>query len=276
MSSLFVILPAEPAGTSTEFSYLVSPDGRTAGAHGVAAAALLPPVGGAGAEVIAVVPAAALSWHRVELPKGVPPGSPRLRAVLEGVLEDQLLDEPETLHFALEPQPRAGAPVWVAVCQRAWLRSALQVLEAAGRPVTRLVPEFAPEAPPALHVLGEPKAALLAVSGADGVLLLPLTTGALAMLPALPDEALCFAEPATDRPRRPRPSSFCSVRSCCKRRRSAGCRRRNRDGTWRSSSSPARAGRASSRRSPPPGPKCCARRSGGPRDGPRCCWSRPT
>lgn len=196
MSSLFVLLPPGPVTGATEFDYLVSPDGRSVGAHESAPAALLPPAQGAGAEVVAVVPAQALSWHRVELPKGVSPGSPRLRAVLEGLLEDHLLDEPDALHFAVEPQARPGVPVWVAVCQRDWLRSALQVLEAAGRPAGRVVPEVAPEAPGALHAMGEPGHALLAASGPEGVSVLPLSSGALALLPAVPDDALCFAEPA--------------------------------------------------------------------------------
>ena len=53
--------------------------------------------------------------------------------MLEGLLEDQLLDEPEALHFALQPQARGGGPLWVATCDRAWLRAALQVLESAQR-----------------------------------------------------------------------------------------------------------------------------------------------
>ncbi|HSW17128.1 MAG TPA: type II secretion system protein GspL [Ramlibacter sp.] len=196
MSSLFVSLPPEPTAAGAEFAYLVSPDGRSAGAYGAAPLALLPRAEGAGAEVVAIMPSASLSWHRVELPKGVSPGSPRLRAVLEGLLEDQLLDEPDTVHFAVEPQPRAGAPVWVAVCQRAWLRSALNALEGAGRPVNRIVPEITPASPAALHALGEAGNASLVASSADGVLNLPLTPGALALVSGLPDEALCFAEPA--------------------------------------------------------------------------------
>lgn len=196
MSSLFVLLPAEPATSGTEFAYLVSQDGRSVGAHASAPAALLPEARGAGAQTVAVVPAAALSWHRVELPKGVGAGSTRLRAVLEGQLEEQLLDEPEALHFALDPQPRPGAPVWVAVCQRAWLRNALQTLASAGHPVSRIVPEVAPEAPGALHVVGDADDALVIASSAEGVLAMPLSAGALSLLPPLDADLPCFAEPA--------------------------------------------------------------------------------
>ncbi len=196
MSSLFVLLPAEPATPGTEFAYLLSQDGHTVGAHASAPANRLPEASGAGAQIVAVVPAAALSWHRVELPKGVGAGSTRLRAVLEGQLEEQLLDEPEALHFALDPQSRPGAPVWVAVCQRAWLRSALQALESAGRAVTRIVPEVSPEAPGALHVVGNADDALVIASSVDGVLTMPLSAGSLPLLPPLGAEVPCFAEPA--------------------------------------------------------------------------------
>jgi len=196
MSSLFVLLPAELASASSEFAYLLSSDGRTVAAHASATAALLPAARGAGTEVVAVVPAGALSWHRVELPKAVPNGGPRLRAVLEGLLEEQLLDEPEALHFALEPQWRAGGPAWVAACPRAWLRSALQVLEAAGRPAGRIVPELAPEAVPVLHVTGEPGDATVLASGPGGVVSVPLAPSALPLLPPLDEDTPCYAEPA--------------------------------------------------------------------------------
>ena len=136
MSTLILFLPQAPCGPTTAFSYTLTADGHTELRHASAPAALLPEPARPGGEVVAVVPARALSWQRVQLPQGVPLGAgqqtPRLRSVLEGLLEDQLLDDPAQLHFALEPGARAGKPVWVAVCDRAWLREALQVLEAAG------------------------------------------------------------------------------------------------------------------------------------------------
>jgi general secretion pathway protein L len=196
MSSLYLLLPSTTATPQTEFAFVVSPDGRSVVRHGSAAAALLPPVTGAGAEVVAVAPVAALSWHRVELPKGVTARSPRLRPVLEGLLEDRLLDEPEELHFALEPRPAAEGAAWVAVCNRVWLRSALQVLEAAGRPVSRVVPEFAPEGAPALAVQGEAEHPQLVCAWTDGVITLPLAHASLPLLPALPENTPLVAEPA--------------------------------------------------------------------------------
>jgi general secretion pathway protein L len=195
MRSLFVLLPPSPANAATEFAYALSGDGQHVDQHGSAAAALLPMPIGAGAQVVAIAPARALSWHRIDLPKGSAPGSPRLRAVLEGLLEDRLLDEPQALHFALQPRAQAGAPAWVAVCDRSWLRSAVQVLEAAQRPVSRIVPEFAPEGALVLHALGEPEDVTLAVVGDDGVMLMPLTASSVAMLATLPDDAPVVADP---------------------------------------------------------------------------------
>lgn len=196
MSSLYLLLPTRPATAQTEFDYVLTPDGRSPGRHATAQPALLPEPSGAGGELVAVVPAAALSWHQVELPKGTTARSPRLRAVLEGLLEDKLLDEPDTLHFALQPNAPAAGPAWVAVCDRVWLRTALQVLESAGRPVGRIVPEFAPEGDAALFALGDPEDARLVCAGRDGVLLLPLSAPALGLLPTLPEDTAVFAEPA--------------------------------------------------------------------------------
>ena len=196
MSSLLVSLPIAAATTGTEWAYALTNDGHALASHGSAPAALLPMPRGAGAEVVAIVPVQAISWHRIDLPKGVQPGSPRLRAALEGLLEDQLLDDTESVHLALEPGARAGEPAWVAVCQREWLRPALQALDASGRTVTRIVPEFAPEGTLAFTALGEPEQATIVASSADGVLALPLTPMALSLLPPVTEDAPRLAEPA--------------------------------------------------------------------------------
>lgn len=172
MSTLILHLPQAAPGPHTEYSYTLTTDGHTAARHGSAAPALLPAPGRAG-EVVAVVAARALSWQRVALPQGLPlSNAPRLRAVLEGLLEDRLLDDPAQLHFALQPGARAGESAWVAVCDRAWLRQCLQTLEAAGRPVARIVPEFAP-APgeaPEYYALGTPDEAQFLATGEEPML----------------------------------------------------------------------------------------------------------
>lgn len=196
MSLLLVSLPLEPATSATEWAFAVSPDGRTLGDHGRAPAALLPQPRGPGAQVVAVVPVQALAWHRIELPKGIAPGMPRLRAALEGVLEELLLDDTDAVHLALEPGARGGERAWVAVCDRAWLRQCLQLLEAAGRGAGRIVPEFAPEGTPSLVVLGDAAQPVVVASRPEGVLVLPLTAASLPLLPGLPEDAPVLAEPA--------------------------------------------------------------------------------
>ena len=145
------------------------------------------PAAGRGVEVVALVPAGQLSWQRVTLPRGVGPGAPRLRSVLDGLLEDQLLDDAGALHFALEPGAQGGASAWVAVCDRAWLAAHLNALEGAGRTVHRIVPELPPQdGPLRLWVTGEPERAQLLMSGAGvpgGAQALPFSPGALALLP---------------------------------------------------------------------------------------------
>jgi general secretion pathway protein L len=187
MSLLLLTLPPGAPGS---YEYATSTDGQTLAAHGSASAALLPPAR-RGVEVVAVAPAALLSWQRVTLPRGVGPGSPRLRAVLAGLLEDRLLDEPEQLHFALDPEAAAGSTAWVAVCDKGWLTAHLHALDAAERPVARIVPELYPHAGPLrLIVTGTPERPWMLMSGdtaPGGAQALPLTPDALALLNTAPD-----------------------------------------------------------------------------------------
>lgn len=212
MSTLIVYLPDGAPGVSTEWAYLLTPDGRTVSQQGSATAALLPqptrPV-----EVVAVVPLHQLSWQPVDLPRGTGPGSARLQAVLEGLLEERLLDEPSELHLALGPAPEAGCPQWVAVCNRAWLGAALQALETAGRSVTRIVPELWPashgETGPVLRAIQAghpdeqgPRWVLTGRDASSPVLSWPLQEPAdnpTADLPALPEGTRLCAEPALAR-----------------------------------------------------------------------------
>lgn len=129
---------ARSAATPTSgLDWVRSSDGVQAAEHGSCAPSLLP----ADNDVVLVLPPRAVSWHKVALPK-VAAG--RLRAALDGVLEDRLLDEPAELHFALEPDGRPGQTLWVAACDKPWLKAWLQVLDAAGRPVNRIVPALWP------------------------------------------------------------------------------------------------------------------------------------
>lgn len=225
MTQLIITLPLELPQASSLMDYLLSPDGRSIASHSRAASALLPQP--SNAEVVAVVPAQALSWHEVQLPKGLlskgflsESGSPRLRAVLEGLLEERLLDDPSQLHFALAPNARDGEPLWVAACDRTWLRGWLQVLEANRHAVSRIVPEFAPgdsrvtgagsepgaidAGPDVLHVIGTPQQASIVFSPirhADestekaALSVLPLSASSV-LLANWPDTSQVMAEPA--------------------------------------------------------------------------------
>ena len=205
MSTLIICLPTAAHGPATAYDYALTPDGRTLTSHAAVPASLLPSAE-RGGEVLAIVPASALSWHSIELPKGIGAGSPRLRAVLENLLEDRLLDEPAQLHLALAPNAASGVAVWVAACDRTWLRGHLLALEASGRPVARIVPEFAPEIGDLqLHIVGEPDLPFMVLTGqaVSGVMRVPLSAAGLALVQQVSqislsdtgDDPLTLAEP---------------------------------------------------------------------------------
>lgn len=205
MTTLIITLPEALPTATTPCEGVLTEDGRTVTQRIDASLALLPVP--PGMETVVVVPASRLSWHRLELPRGTldkkffqEGSAPRLRAVLEGLLEDRLLDEPSLLHFAIEPKARSAAPVWVAACSRDWLRAWLAALEQAGRPAARIVPELAPTAADqadsaSLQVTGTPEAARLMRASPEGVIVLPLSASTAALV-AWPDGAKVVAEPA--------------------------------------------------------------------------------
>ena len=204
MTTLIITLPQGLPTAATHCDGVLSTDGRTVMRHVEAPMALLPAP--AGVDIVAVVPVGRLSWHRLALPPGTlnkglfqEGNAPRLRSVLDGLLEDRVLDDPAQLHFALEPEAQASAPIWVAACDRAWLHAWLAALEQAGRPVAQIVPEMAPPSEEAgraaLHVMGNPDQAHVVLSSADGVSVLPLSV-ASATLIAWPEGAEVVAEPA--------------------------------------------------------------------------------
>jgi general secretion pathway protein L len=199
MTTLIVTLPSESPDASVLYDCVSTPDGFGIGEHSRVPLALI----AAGAEIVAMVPSLKLSWFAVQLPKGAlgrrffqESGSLRLRAVLEGLLEDRLLDETSQLHFAIQPDPQDDLPVWVAVCDRVWLHTALQTLEKAGLPVSRIVPEFAPDAlPDMLCVTGEPGHAQFVFTSRGGVAIWPASLSSAALL-NWPEAAQVVAEPA--------------------------------------------------------------------------------
>ena len=208
MSTLILSLPLASGNGAPEYDYVLTPDGLQLGAQGRASAALLPTQAGRGTEVVAVIPARALSWHAISLPERVLSSllrgrleATRVRGVLTGVLEEQLLDDAEQLHFAIfaapATEPGGAARAWVAVCGRAWLHSSLQALETAGHRVARIVAECTPAAPGTATALlnGDLQPAQMLLCTPQGASLLPLLPASLALAQA--HSALeVWAEPA--------------------------------------------------------------------------------
>jgi len=188
---------AEPVRPAAEFDYVLSPDGRTVGAVGCSSAASLP----AADSVVAVLADADVGWHRVTVPKAP---AARQRAALAGLMEEALLDDEESVHFALPPQPAGGQPAWVAVVHKPWLAATLAELEAAGRSVERVVPANAPASAPGGAACGHffaegpaGSAPTLSLTHADGAVVLRAGGSlARALLPAEASSVRWTATPA--------------------------------------------------------------------------------
>lgn len=214
MSDLIIELPHGSINAQTPMRYVVSADGVASERTGTSTAALLPKPGRTGT-VTLVLPPQTLSWHRVQLPKISLRDRQRVRTVLQGLLEDQLLDDPRHTHIALAPDAAPGQANWVCVCQQQWLESGLAELARAGIAPHRIVPAFSPNtfttataqttaanpATPTLTALGTPEDAWLVISPADAdgrVLTLPLSAAArqLDIIAHSPPEHAVQAEPA--------------------------------------------------------------------------------
>ena len=182
---LIIALPHPPAHAATGYAHVHS-DGHSVTRSATGAAATLSAHAG---EVVAVVPHSRMSWLKVQLP----PAShgPRLTSVLQGLLEDRLLDDPQQLHLVLPPNSQAlartGGTTWVVACDKTWLREVLAPLQAAGLTVQRLVPELQPTNTPVLHVMGEPDQPLSVLTQSDGVSLLPTNAASWRAFQALND-----------------------------------------------------------------------------------------
>jgi general secretion pathway protein L len=191
---LIIALP-HSAHANTGYAHVHS-DGHSVLRSATGAAATLSAHAG---EVVAVVPHSRLSWLRVQLP----PASqgPRLQSVLQGLLEDRLLDDPQQLHIVLDPESsqiaRTGGEALVAVCDKQWLRDALAPLQAAGLTVQRLVPELSPSETPVLQVMGEPDHSQSVLCHAHSITLLPPNTAQWRAFAELSQDDLQIqAEPA--------------------------------------------------------------------------------
>ena len=121
--------------------------------------------------------------------------------MLQGLLEDRVLDDPEHLHLVLPadvgPVARSGGITQVAVCDKQWLRDVLAPLQAAGLTVQRLVPELSPSDAPVLYVTGTSDHSTCLFTHPQGVTTLSPNTSHWTSFTQLSDPALrIYAEPA--------------------------------------------------------------------------------
>ncbi len=145
MSTLIVLLPPrDPAVPSQEWQLpempfvLLDKGGRKERA-GRAALAFLPRA----STTILIVAARDMLMLAATLP---PLKGPRLKQALPNVVEDFLIQDAQTCHIALDPQPLADGKRMLAVIDRGWFRFIVEAFNAAGHrslravPVTRCLP----------------------------------------------------------------------------------------------------------------------------------------
>lgn len=192
MSSLIVSLPLTTAAAGLQLPYALVSDSALLVDSGLATVSKWPKA----SELVLQVPAQQLTWLQVDLPKpgrSLPAG--KLRAVLEGLVEDQVLGDVGSLHLALPAHAPGGEKTWVAACNKAWLSGWLQQLEEQGRPADRIVPQAEPQEAAALHFSANAEDGLWIYADAQGVLCAPLAYAPV-LLPADWAGARISAEPA--------------------------------------------------------------------------------
>jgi len=204
MTILIITLPAQALKSATQLDYVISRDGTNVDTQSSAPWSLLPSSArdAQAMQVVLVLPVERVSWHQVQLPPGAA-RSARLRVVLEGLIEDQLLDDVADLHLALQMPLPAQGPVWLAACDKAWLLDCVREVEQAGFFIEALVPELAPPAmvagaadfPAQLYALDSLQGPQWAYSSAAGLTRWPLQASALAAIKPTDDMAV-WAEPA--------------------------------------------------------------------------------
>ena len=242
MPSLLVALPPASAPAAGESGYAqVADDGSTLLSQGSAPLALLP----AGDDVTVVLGIAALSWHQVTLPQGsIASDAPAFRP--QRPARRPAARRTRNLHFALEPDARAGAPVWVAACNRTRCAPRCRRSRRRGAVSRASFPNLRRRRSARRRDGGARRGAGAAAGGCDasGVALLPLAAAGLALAGNLPLDTVVLPPSRRSR-RRPRRSSRPACRSF--NAPSAGCRQCAAPGIWRSSTSPPPAGPAPAR-----------------------------
>ncbi|HLX00946.1 MAG TPA: type II secretion system protein GspL [Trinickia sp.] len=149
MSTLIVFLPPrDPAVPSQEWqlpetAFLLLDKGGRSQRAGRAALSLLPRA----SSTVLILAARDVLMLRTAVP---PLKGPRLRQALPNVVEDQLIQDPQTCHIALDPQSSGDGERVLAVIDRGWFRFIVEAFGAAGHrnlravPVTRCLPAPVP------------------------------------------------------------------------------------------------------------------------------------
>ncbi len=226
MTTLIATLaPPHSSGVSAaEVAYCQVTNAQTVSSYGTAAVGLLPRAD----EVVLLLPARAVSWHPVQIPKvarsisGV-----KLRALVDGLAEELVLDDTAALHIAMyRPKTGDAGKAWLAVCDSQWLTEQLQSFQAAGHrvrgiiasahPLTPVVSDTlraepamgnidggnagiastAPASSARIHVSGSLETAMITVADASGVLSVPLNQAKLLWPGISSGDYLISAEPA--------------------------------------------------------------------------------
>jgi len=164
LSTLTVLLPPrDPAVPSQEWQLpempflLLDKSGRKERA-GRAALAFLPRA----STTVLIVAARDMLMLGVTLP---PLKGPRLKQALPNVVEDYLIQDAQTCHIALDPQPLRDGKRMLAIIDRGWFRFIVEAFNAAGHrnlraiPVTRCLPAPLSSAPLPEPALAEGEAA---------------------------------------------------------------------------------------------------------------------
>jgi general secretion pathway protein L len=189
LSTLIVLLPPrDPAVPSQEWQLpelpfvLLDKSGRTQRA-GRSALALLPRA----STTVLMVAARDLLLMPAMLP---PLRGPKLRQALPNIVEDQLIQDPQTCHIAVDPQPLADGRQLLAIVDRGWFRSICEAFTAAGHrslravPVTRCLPQV-PVAETAASIAEIADAHEPALAGAAGATTSPSSVAPV-LAPDLP------------------------------------------------------------------------------------------
>ncbi|HMS25828.1 MAG TPA: type II secretion system protein GspL [Burkholderiaceae bacterium] len=217
MNKLIVSLPWSYSGSDStetklnshqlksncEFTFVVCNENRVVVDSGQAPIELLPKTD----STILVAPTQALSWHHITVPK-VPQS--QMRAVLDGLLEEQLLEDTNLTAIALSPTAKSekeGVKTWIATCSKEWLSVSISKFEMAGHRVVQVAPAFAPEPSRSesyVFITGTTEESFLTSVSDKGVLTFPISSYSQTHAPNLStgfkhyiaDDAVVFSEPA--------------------------------------------------------------------------------